>query len=199
MASLHAIILCLIFTTVVSQSIIQISPDHRKIRIDDDIYCESWRFSIETNDAGNWSTIPERCLRFVQDYMTGDRYRCDSELVAENSLKFAKTVEISGNGSDAWVFDIDETLLSNLPYYELNGFWGRHARQRASDARHRHADPRRHRGTSTRRRLSPHAVTPPPLLASLLALLLSCSSSGIFLSLSRMLFCVSRLQVFKSV
>jgi hypothetical protein len=122
MASLQAILLCLIFTTVVSQSIIQISPDHRKIRTDDDIYCESWRFSIETNDAGNWSTIPERCLRFVQDYMTGDRYRCDSELVAENSLKFAKTVEISGNGSDAWVFDIDETLLSNLPYYELNGF-----------------------------------------------------------------------------
>jgi hypothetical protein len=122
MASLHAILLCLIFTTVVSQSIIQISPDHRKIRIDDDIYCESWRFSIETNDAGYWSTIPERCLRFVQDYMTGDRYRYDSELVAENSLKFAKTVEISGNGSDAWVFDIDETLLSNLPYYELNGF-----------------------------------------------------------------------------
>ena len=122
MAFLHAILLCLIFTTVVSQSFIQISPDHRKIRIDDDIYCESWRFSIETNDAGYWSTIPERCLRFVQDYMTGDRYRYDSELVAENSLKFAKTVEISGNGSDAWVFDIDETLLSNLPYYELNGF-----------------------------------------------------------------------------
>ncbi|XP_023897045.2 acid phosphatase 1 isoform X1 [Quercus suber] len=100
----------------------EVVSDHRKIRIDDDVYCESWRFSVETNDAGYWSTIPARCVQFVQDYMTGDQYRYDSEVVAENSVRFAKTVEISDSGSDGWVFDIDETLLSNLPYYQLHGF-----------------------------------------------------------------------------
>ena len=52
--------------------------------------------------------------------MTGDRYISDSEVVADDSLEYAKTVELTGK--DAWVFDIDETLLSNLPYYADKGF-----------------------------------------------------------------------------
>ncbi|KAF3489030.1 hypothetical protein F2Q69_00055694, partial [Brassica cretica] len=35
---------------------------------------------------------------------------------------FASSVEFSGDGKDIWVFDIDETLLSNLPYYIDHGF-----------------------------------------------------------------------------
>lgn len=77
---------------------------------------------METNDAGYWSTIPARCEGFVEDYMTGEQYLSDSEFVAEDSFAFAKTVEIAGDGRDAWVFDIDETLLSNLPYYAEHGF-----------------------------------------------------------------------------
>ncbi|KAH7572208.1 hypothetical protein JRO89_XS04G0219900 [Xanthoceras sorbifolium] len=111
-----------------AQSIIQVSPhktriaaDH-KIRVNDGLYCESWKFSIETNDAGSWNNIPSRCVKFVQDYMTGDRYLSDSDVVSEYGLDFAKTVNVSGDVKDAWVFDIDETLLSNLPYYEVHGF-----------------------------------------------------------------------------
>lgn len=54
--------------------------------------------------------------------MTGDRYLSDSEVVADDSLAYAKTVNMSGDGKDAWVFDIDETLLSNVPYYAAHGF-----------------------------------------------------------------------------
>ncbi|KAJ6407156.1 hypothetical protein OIU84_010625 [Salix udensis] len=100
----------------ISQSIIQLSRDH------DDVYCSSWRFSEETNDVGYWDHVPSRCVSYVQDYMTGDGYRSDSEVVASYALGFAKTVEIAGDGKDAWVFDVDETLLSNLPYYALHGF-----------------------------------------------------------------------------
>jgi len=114
-------LLCLV-STAVSHSIIQLVSGDRKIRIDDDLYCDSWRFSVETNDAGYWSTVPVRCERFVQDYMTGERYPSDSEIVAEDSLAFAKSVEIAGDGRDVWVFDIDETLVSNLAYYEAHGF-----------------------------------------------------------------------------
>ncbi|KAL8152970.1 hypothetical protein V2J09_010730 [Rumex salicifolius] len=94
-----------------------------RMRHDDDaLYCESWRFTVETNDAGKWSNIPQRCLRFVQDYVNSERYLSDSEFVAADSLEFARTVTVAGDGKDCWVFDIDETLLSNLPFYKVHGF-----------------------------------------------------------------------------
>lgn len=94
----------------------------RKARFDDGLYCDSWRLAVETNNAGPWYSIPSKCRNFVKDYMNGGQYLSDSEVIADYSLAFANTVEIAGNGSDAWVFDIDETLLSNLPYYEHNGY-----------------------------------------------------------------------------
>ncbi|XP_021894859.1 acid phosphatase 1 [Carica papaya] len=89
---------------------------------DDSLCCDSWRLSAETNNAGYWTNIPSRCIQFVQDYMTGARYLSDFHVVSEFSLDFARSVEIGTDGKDAWIFDIDETLLSNLPYYELHGF-----------------------------------------------------------------------------
>ncbi|XP_068648547.1 acid phosphatase 1-like [Aristolochia californica] len=119
-----------------SQSILQILPldrtsphvalprsdGHGSVRENDELFCSSWKFSIETNDAGIWETIPKRCVKYVQDYCTGDRYAADSDMVADDAYAFASGVEIAGDGRDVWVFDIDETLLSNLPYYADNGF-----------------------------------------------------------------------------
>ena len=119
-----------------SQTIIQISPEnHRSAAFDpisdgrrnrnaDDLYCDSWRFSVETNDAGTWRQIPARCEEYVKEYMTGDRYLSDSDVASGDSLAFANMVEVEvdGNGKDAWIFDIDETLLSNIPYYAAHGF-----------------------------------------------------------------------------
>jgi len=54
--------------------------------------------------------------------MNGEVYSSDSQMIAAESLEFAKSVQITGDGKDVWVFDIDETLLSNLPYYAAHGF-----------------------------------------------------------------------------
>lgn len=92
---------------------------------DDDgygLYCDSWRLSEETNNAGYWKTIPARCLQFVAEYMNGKHYASDSEVVAAESLAFAQTVQLVGDGKDVWIFDVDETLISNLPYYADNGY-----------------------------------------------------------------------------
>ncbi|KAH9615686.1 hypothetical protein KSS87_016565 [Heliosperma pusillum] len=97
-------------------------PTNRKLGGDDTLYCESWRFTVETNDCQPWNTVPYRCLDFVKSYMIGDRYVSDSTLVANNALLFANSINVSNDGLDAWVFDIDETLLSGLPYYALHGF-----------------------------------------------------------------------------
>lgn len=89
---------------------------------DDDLYCSSWRLAVETNNAGSWARIPSRCGPFVRDYITGQRYAFDCEVVANYSLAYASTVQIASDGKDAWIFDVDETLLTNLPYYRDHGF-----------------------------------------------------------------------------
>lgn len=80
---------------------------------------------METNSANYWSQIPGSCRNFVKNYVTGARYRADSDAVADCASAYAREVRAlrpAGNGNDAWVFDIDETLLSNLPYYAEHGF-----------------------------------------------------------------------------
>ncbi|KAG8367312.1 hypothetical protein BUALT_Bualt16G0059200 [Buddleja alternifolia] len=113
------------------QSIIQMTPEKETLlaaegisgkRRGVDLYCESWKFTVETNDAGSWTRIPERCCDFVKEYVTGERYVSESEAVADNEVAYAKSLGFSGDGKNAWVFDIDETLLSNVPYYAVHGF-----------------------------------------------------------------------------
>ncbi|KAJ8464776.1 hypothetical protein OPV22_027328 [Ensete ventricosum] len=88
----------------------------------DHLYCDSWRFSVETNNARFWRTVPFRCREFVHEYMSGARYASDTDIVVDESLAFARSVQIADDGNDAWIFDVDETLLSNVPYYAINGF-----------------------------------------------------------------------------
>ncbi|KAJ4851548.1 hypothetical protein Tsubulata_041803 [Turnera subulata] len=54
--------------------------------------------------------------------MSGHQYRNDSRIVTREAIKYVKGLNLSGNGKDAWVFDIDETTLSNLPFYAKHGF-----------------------------------------------------------------------------
>lgn len=119
---LSLLLLLSLLSVAISQSLIRIPSDRKASSVDDDLYCDSWRLSVETNNAGSWIKIPSRCQRYVEQYTIGDRYLSDSEIVAFDSLTFAKTVKVAGDGKDAWIFDIDETLLTNLPYYALHGF-----------------------------------------------------------------------------
>ena len=101
-------------------------PSEEPKRVDGDevnLHCTSWRFAAETNNLAPWSTIPAECADYVKDYVLGKGYVADLERVSEEASVFASTVDFSaGDGKDAWVFDIDETLLSNLPYYIDHGF-----------------------------------------------------------------------------
>ncbi|KAL2541917.1 HAD superfamily [Abeliophyllum distichum] len=63
------------------------------------LHCTSWRFAVEANNLSPWKRIPEDCTDYVKDYMTGRE-----------------------TGKDVWIFDVDETLLSNLPYYAAHGY-----------------------------------------------------------------------------
>ncbi|KAI4332812.1 hypothetical protein L6164_017691 [Bauhinia variegata] len=84
--------------------------------------CTSWRFAAEANNLSPWKTIPEECASYVKDYLTGRGYIFDLETVSKEAGAYAKSVELSIDGKDAWIFDIDDTLLSNLPYYAEHGY-----------------------------------------------------------------------------
>ncbi|XP_008798586.1 acid phosphatase 1-like [Phoenix dactylifera] len=116
------LVLSAIASAAASQSVLRMVSEGPPCGDGDDLYCDSWRLSEETNNAGYWKTIPARCLQFVAEYMNGDRFASDSAVVAAESLAFAQTVQVVGDGKDVWIFDVDETLLSNLPYYAVNGY-----------------------------------------------------------------------------
>ncbi|KAL8230324.1 hypothetical protein R6Q57_000102 [Mikania cordata] len=83
----------------------------------DDINCLSWRLAVETDNHKEWSQIPSSCVDYVGHYMLGKQYRDDCEYVAAEAYEYAKGLNLTGDGKDVWVFDIDETTLSNIPYY----------------------------------------------------------------------------------
>ncbi|KAL0359051.1 UNVERIFIED_CONTAM: Acid phosphatase 1 [Sesamum angustifolium] len=66
--------------------------------------------------------IPEECADYVKEYMIGKGYELDLQRVSNEAKAFARSVYLSGDGNSAWIFDVDETLLSNLPYYAQHGF-----------------------------------------------------------------------------
>ncbi|KAG6395763.1 hypothetical protein SASPL_141887 [Salvia splendens] len=79
--------------------------------------CLSWRLAVETNNLRSWKVVPQSCEDYVGNYMLCRQYRRDIEVVAEAAVEYAKSIQGAGDGKDLWVFDIDETSLSNLPYY----------------------------------------------------------------------------------
>jgi hypothetical protein len=90
----------------------------------DDAGCLSWRVMVEANNARGWRTVPAQCVGYVKGYMTRGQYLRDLAGVMEQASGYADQVAAGADadGLDAWVFDIDDTCLSNLPYYETKQF-----------------------------------------------------------------------------
>ena len=72
---------------------------------------------METYNLRNWKLVPESCENYVGHYMLGKQYREDCDAVADIAIAYAKNLTLAGDGKEIWVFDIDETSLSNAPYY----------------------------------------------------------------------------------
>nr|CAB3460455.1 unnamed protein product [Digitaria exilis] len=86
------------------------------------VRCDSWRLAVEAHNKRDWKTVPADCEDYVGHYMLGDHYRRDSRVVVDEAIAYAEGLKLAGNGKEVWVFDIDETSLSNLPYYAEHGF-----------------------------------------------------------------------------
>nr|AHC69831.1 acid phosphatase [Nicotiana tabacum] len=96
-------------------------PHHHQLKDEVQLQCTSWRFAVETNNLGPWKTIPEECGNYVRQYIEGGAYKMDIDRVSDEAGAYAKSRDLGADGKDVWVFDVDETLLSNLPYYSDHG------------------------------------------------------------------------------
>lgn len=87
---------------------------------------EAWRLGVETNTLRSWSVVPPEFVEYVKSYMvgTGNQYLRDLNMVADESIAYVNSLKLSGDGKDAWVFDVDETLLSSLPYFASRQYGG---------------------------------------------------------------------------
>lgn len=89
-------------------------------------WCPAWRLSVESGNLKDWNIVPLKCVGYVRKYMLAEgQYWEDSKVAALTILDYVKTLKLAGDGMDAWVFDIDETLLSNIPYFQHQDFGGK--------------------------------------------------------------------------
>jgi hypothetical protein len=84
--------------------------------------CDSWRLAVEAYNKRDWRTVPAACEGYVGHYMLGGHYRRDSSAVVDEAVAYAEGLKLSGESKEVWVFDMDETALSTLPYYAADGF-----------------------------------------------------------------------------
>lgn len=84
--------------------------------------CSSFFFNSQVNNAQAWKVIPEECEVVVARYMNDGQYALDMEGVAMAALEYLKDIVPGEDGKDVVIFDIDETALSNLPYYHQHRY-----------------------------------------------------------------------------
>ncbi|KAG5616552.1 hypothetical protein H5410_016376 [Solanum commersonii] len=84
--------------------------------------CTSWKFAVEANNLRPWKIIPQECADYVRKYITGGAYNMEIDRVSREAGAFALSMKLGEDGKDVWIFDVDETLLSNVPYYSQHGY-----------------------------------------------------------------------------
>lgn len=81
--------------------------------------------NVELHNIRDYVVVPQECVAYIGKYMTSTQYKVDFERTINECILYISTNCILENdGKDAWIFDIDDTLLSSVPYYKKNGFGG---------------------------------------------------------------------------
>ncbi|XP_020276415.1 acid phosphatase 1-like isoform X1 [Asparagus officinalis] len=86
-------------------------------------YCESWKLNVELHNVRDFDEVPAECVDIISKYLSSSQFKADVQRVADESTLFlTEAFALGGDGKDAWIFDVDDTLLSNVPYYKKINF-----------------------------------------------------------------------------
>ncbi|BBN00716.1 hypothetical protein MPTK1_2g01450 [Marchantia polymorpha subsp. ruderalis] len=117
----------LLFTLVVTLSVMLGSCQGQPIAVSADTHmravrsCDSFILNEEVNNVQGW-VVSEQCKSHVADYMRGGQYYIDFAGAINAASDYLRTVPAQGDGLDVVVMDIDETALSNMPYYAEHNY-----------------------------------------------------------------------------
>jgi acid phosphatase len=79
---------------------------------------------IAVGNLDDW-VVPTGCGSAVEDYVENGQYEADFAAAVESVRTFVNTLGPPGqDGLDMWILDIDETSLSNVPFFEKYTDWG---------------------------------------------------------------------------
>nr|GEZ00834.1 60S ribosomal protein L23 [Tanacetum cinerariifolium] len=63
------------------------------------------------------------CASYIGKYMAGSQFKIDSEATIDECTLYLNTLcDLKNDGKDAWIFDIDDTLLSLVSYYKKHNY-----------------------------------------------------------------------------
>ncbi|CAA2997293.1 acid phosphatase 1-like, partial [Olea europaea subsp. europaea] len=71
--------------------------------------------------------IPQECIGYIGKYKRSSQYKADCERAIEECQVYLSSRCNSvkgGEGKGAWIFDVDDTLLSTVQYFKSHGFGG---------------------------------------------------------------------------
>ncbi|KAK7278512.1 hypothetical protein RJT34_23542 [Clitoria ternatea] len=89
-------------------------------------YCESWRMNVEIHNIRDFKVVPEECTEYIGKYVRSTQHKVDSGRATDECLVYLSTsCNLKKDGKDAWIFDIDDTLLSTVPFYKNNLYGGK--------------------------------------------------------------------------
>ncbi|XP_071713674.1 acid phosphatase 1-like [Rutidosis leptorrhynchoides] len=88
-------------------------------------YCEAWRMNVELNNIRDFAVVPSECTSDIKNYMTGTQFKIDSEATIDEITLYLNSLgDLKQDCKNAWIFDIDDTLLSTIPYYKKHDYGG---------------------------------------------------------------------------
>ncbi|XP_061356787.1 stem 28 kDa glycoprotein-like [Gastrolobium bilobum] len=119
-------LLCFLSPLTVADWNILRQKTHNGLKISLKNYCESWRMNVELHNIRDFEVVPEECIDYIGKYVRSTQYKVDSERATEECLVYLSTsCNLKKDGKDAWIFDIDDTLVSTIPFYKNNLYGGK--------------------------------------------------------------------------
>lgn len=103
----------IILLTLVVTLALGLGKCHKHPRVNS---CASFNLNSEINNLQGYFLPPE-CSSFVARYVDSGQYYVDFAVAVEAARQYLNTLQIQHDGRDLVVLDIDETSLSNMPYY----------------------------------------------------------------------------------
>lgn len=83
--------------------------------------CASFALNAEMNNLQGY-LLPPECRTFVASYVHSGQYYVDFAVAVEAARQYLNTLQVHQDGRDLVVLDIDETSLSNMPYFAAHNY-----------------------------------------------------------------------------